>query len=370
MTPTMEEVAVAYSDCRKDKRNTESAIHFELRLARNLCRLHDELASGQYRIGSSRCFVVTNPKPREVWAAAFRDRIVHHVMYNRIAPAFHASFSAGSCACIPGRGTLYGAKRLERQVRSVTQNWSRRAFYLKMDLSNFFVSIHRPTLFGMLEPKLGTGWTRSITEQILFHDPLPTVDVRSSPELMALVPSHKSLFHAQEGCGLPIGNLSSQFFANVYLNALDQFVEHRIKPKGYIRYVDDFILLHESTAWLNEAKARIEAFLASRLRAALNPTKTVLQPIDRGVDFVGQVVKPWRRVLRGRMRPAAIHRISTADDAVARRSSANSYLGLMRQCKAYRERADIARRMLRYGHPVDSKFTRAFAHPGDTRCDI
>lgn len=365
MTPTMEEIVVAYSDCRKGKRNTDSAIAFELRLARNLCRLRDDLASGRYQIGASRCFVVTNPKPREVWAAAFRDRIVHHIMYNRIAPVFEASFSAASCACIPGRGTLYGAKRLERQVRSVTQNWSRRAYYLKLDLSNFFVSIHRPTLFGLLEPKLGSGWTRSITEQILFHDPLPQVDVRSPPELMALVPRHKSLFHAAEGCGLPIGNLSSQFFANVYLNALDQFIGHRIKPKGYIRYVDDFILLHESTEWLAEAKARIEAFLDSRLRAAINPTKTVLQPIDRGVDFVGQVIKPWRRVLRGRMLPAAIRRVAAAGDPDSRRSSANSYLGLMRQCGAFRERADIARLMLRHGHPVDAKFTRAYAHAGD-----
>lgn len=365
MTPSMEEIVVAYSDCRKGKRNTDSAIAFELRLARNLCRLRDDLASGRYQIGASRCFVVTNPKPREVWAAAFRDRIVHHIMYNRIAPVFEASFSAASCACIPGRGTLYGAKRLERQVRSVTQNWSRRAYCLKLDLSNFFVSIHRPTLFALLESKLGSGWTRSITEQILFHDPLPEVDVRSPPELMALVPRHKSLFHAAEGCGLPIGNLSSQFFANVYLNALDQFVGHQIKPKGYIRYVDDFILLHESAEWLNEAKARIEEFLASRLRAAINPTKTVLQPIDRGVDFVGQVIKPWRRVLRGRMLPAALHRIEQADSPESRRSSANSYLGLMRQCSAHRERADIARRMLRHGHPVDNKLTRAFAHPGD-----
>ena len=101
------------------------------------------------------------------------------------------------------------------------------------------------------------------------------------------------------------------------------------------------------------------------MRAAINPTKTVLQPIDRGVDFVGQVIKPWRRVLRGRMLPSAIQRVAAAEDAESRRSSANSYLGLMRQCSAFRERADIARLMLRHGHPVDAKLTRAFAHAGD-----
>lgn len=361
MTPTIEEVAVAYHDCRKHKRNTQSAIAFETRLASNLADLHRDLAQRTYTIAATRCFVVTNPKPREVWAGAFRDRVVHHVLYNRIAPAFHASFSAGSCACIPGRGTLYGAKRLEAQVRKVSRNWSRQAFYLKLDLSNFFVSIHKPTLYELLRPKIHDDWTAWAAETILFHDPTGNADVRSPPGLMSLVPKHKSLFHADRDCGLPIGNLSSQFFANVYLNVLDQFVDHRIRPRGYIRYVDDFILLHESPQWLMAAQARIEQFLTSRLRATVNPTKTVLQTTERGVDFVGQVIKPWRRVPRGTLVGAAMEKIRTAESPEKRRSSANSYLGLLGQVSAHDARAAIAKRMLMHGHSVDSKFTRAFA---------
>jgi len=126
----------AYLDCRRTKRNSASALAFEAQLEHNLLQLHEELASGAYVPGRSICFVITHPKPREVWAARFRDRIVHHLLYNHIAPRFHARFTADSCACIPGRGTLYAARRLEHQVRSQTANWSRPAFYLKADLAN------------------------------------------------------------------------------------------------------------------------------------------------------------------------------------------------------------------------------------------
>ncbi|MGC8059512.1 RNA-directed DNA polymerase, partial [Salmonella enterica] len=101
---------------------------------------------------------------------------------------------------------------------------------------------------------------------------------------------------------------SSQFFANVYLDELDQFVKHRLGCRHYIRYVDDFLLLHESAAWLNDAKSQIEAFLVDKLAARLNPKKTILQPIERGIDFVGQVIKPWRRTLRRRTFNDAIRR--------------------------------------------------------------
>lgn len=362
MPPTSEEVLKAFEDCIKGKSGTKAAIEFKENLDSNLQLLLEDLTSKQYEISPTRCFVVKKPKPREIWAGAFRDRVVHHVMYNRISPAFYLSFSAASCACIPGRGTLYGVNRLERQVRQVTQNWAKPAHYLKLDLSNFFVSIHKPTLYTLLQPKLQDEWTTWITSTILFHDPRGSAEVRSPDRIMALVPEHKSLFHAQPNCGLPIGNHSSQFFANVYLNLLDQFIVHQLKPRGYIRYVDDFILLHESPQWLNEAQIKIETFLADRLQAEINPTKTVLQRVDRGVDFVGQVIKPWHRVPRGNLMPKALASIWEAECPAARRSSANSYLGLLRQTSAYSERSKLAKRMTLHGHHVDRDLTRAFAH--------
>ena len=119
---SFEALTKAYFDCRRSKRNSLSALAFESNLERNLITLRDELASGTYTPGQSICFVVTRQKPREVWAADFRDRIVHHLLYNHIANRFYKRFIADSCACIPERGTLYAAERLESKVRSITQN--------------------------------------------------------------------------------------------------------------------------------------------------------------------------------------------------------------------------------------------------------
>jgi retron-type reverse transcriptase len=246
------ELAQAYFDCRRTKRNSTTALAFEQDLERNLCRLHDELREGTYRPGGSICFVITRPKPREVWAADFRDRIVHHLLYNRIGARFESAFIADSCACIPGRGTLYAVRSLEHKVRSITQNWARPASYLKCDIANFFVSIDKRILRELLARRIHEPWWLRLTDAILFHD--PRIDFAlHSPMRMHLVPAHKSLLNQPPHLGLPIGNLSSQFFANVYLDELDQFVKHKLRARHYVRYVDDFVLLDESPQQLNEA---------------------------------------------------------------------------------------------------------------------
>jgi DNA adenine methylase len=155
-------------------------------------------------------------------------------------------------------------------------------------------------------------WWRDLARTILLHDPREDVEVRGARSRLARIPAHKSLFTQDAHHGLPIGNLSSQFFANVYLDELDQFVKHRLRAPHYIRYVDDFVLLHESPRQLNAWRAAIEAFLAERLRIALNPAKTILQPIARGIDFVGQVIKPHRRTIRRRTFNEALSRLEHA----------------------------------------------------------
>ena len=349
----------AYLDCRRTKRNSASALAFEEQVERNLFNLHEQLIDGTYAPGRSICFVIIRPRPREVWAAEFRDRIVHHLLYNHIAPAYHASFIADSCACIPGRGTLYAVRRLERHVRSITENWSRPAFYLKADLANFFVSIDKAVILGQLQRAVADPWWMALAERILMHDPRGDVEVRGDRRELALVPPHKSLFNAPDDHGLPIGNLSSQFFANVLLDALDQHAKHQLRARYYVRYVDDFVLLHESAQWLNSAKASIEAKLAE-LHLRLNPRKTILQPIARGIDFVGQVVKPWHSTIRPRSVRAAIERIRQVPDEDLRQS-ANSYFGLLRQASgSHVDRARLANAIRRRGHSVAANFTKAY----------
>ena len=348
----------AYFDCRKNKRGTDSALEFEMHMEQGLVELRDQLLAGTYRPGRSICFVVTHPKPREIWAADFCDRIVHHLLYNHIAPRFYASFIADSCACIPTRGTLYGSKRLEKKVRSITQNWTQPAYYLKCDISNFFVSIDKAIVRDLLAAKIPEPWWLQLAETILFHDPRDEYEYRGAPCLLDLVPEHKRLTSHPASKGLPIGNLSSQFLANVLMDVLDQFIKHRLRVRHYIRYVDDFILLHASAQQLNEWLAAIEAFLPARLGITLNPSKTILQPIDRGVDFVGQVIKPHRRTTRRRTVRQAIRRVGEVKRADLRQT-ANSYFGLFGQAShSHHDRIQLAKAVLRRGRPVNFGLTK------------
>lgn len=350
----------AYLDCRRNKRSSRSALAFELNLERNLMQLHSELVSGSYQPGASICFVVTHPKPREVWAADFRDRIVHHLLYNHIGPRIERSFIADSCACIPGRGTLYAAQRLESKVRSITQNWSRQAHYLKCDLANFFVSIDKRILAQQLATRVPDPSLQALALQILMHDPRENYQLRSPLRLLNRVPQHKRLASQPAFRGLPIGNLSSQFFANVYLDDLDQFAKHHLRARHYIRYVDDFVLLHESPKQLNVWLAEIEAFLRERLGVRLNPTKTIIQPIDRGIDFVGQVIKPWRRTARRRTVEHALRQIASVP-ADSLRETANSYFGLLTQAShSHTDRRRLAKAVLLRGKSVNAGMTKTY----------
>ena len=348
----------AYYDCRRLKRNSASALRFEMDLERNLLQLHHDLLDGSYRPGRSICFVVIKPKARKVWAADFRDRIVHHLLYNRIAPRFLSSFIADSCACIPGRGTLYAGQRLEAKIRSQTQNWSQPGHYLKCDLANFFVSIDKRILWPKLAARITEDWWRNLCALVLFHDPRENVEIRGSKALLRQVPPHKRLMEADDHHGLPIGNLSSQFFANVLLDSLDQYIKHTIQARHYVRYVDDLVLLHESPEWLNGALRQINEYLP-RLGLALNPRKTIIQPIDRGVDFAGHVIKPWRRQVRRRSINSALHAIETLPPGEVF-ATGNSYLGLLRHTDGYRDRAKVANTLRKRGCSVEFSLTKAY----------
>jgi RNA-directed DNA polymerase len=356
----MRHLVQAWQDCERRKRSSASALAFRVDLERNLCRLQGELLDGSYRPGRSICFVVTHPKAREVWAPDFRDRVVHHLLYNAIAQRFLAGFIANTAACIPERGTGYAARRLEHDVRSITRNWSRPAWYLKCDIANFFVAIDKPTLREQLHAKIPEPFWRALTDTVLMHDPRTDYELRGDPALLQRVPPHKRLLNAARDTGLPIGNLSSQFFANVHLDTLDQFAKHQLRAHHYGRYVDDFYLLHESPQWLNAALASITAFLPERLGAHLNPAKTILQPLDRGIDFVGQVVKPWRRTTRPRTVATALRRLREMPRAELF-TAGNSYLGMVRQAShSHREQAAIARALLKRGHAVNGELTKIF----------
>ncbi len=357
---TFAELVQAWHDCRRTKRNSASAQAWEDHCERNLVALYEQLLAWQWEPGQSFCFVITHPRPREVWAAPFRDRIVHHLLYNRIGKIFEASFVAGSCACIPGRGTLYGADLLEHGVRSITANWTRYAFYLKLDLANFFVSIDKLKLWPLLQAKLQDPWWAWLAHTVLFHDPRDNYELRCRPALLQLVPPHKRLINAPADTGLPIGNLSSQFFANVLLNHVDQRVKHRHRIEHYVRYVDDMVLLHESAARLNDILRDLDSWLPTHMHLQLNPRKTILQPIARGIDFVGHVIKPWRRTTRPRTLATALNRLQEMDRADVF-TAGNSYLGLVRQAThSHHEQARLGNVLRRRGHAIAGDLSKIY----------
>ena len=364
---TLEAVANAYFSCRRQKRNRLVQLAFEAELETNLVQLYEELTERRYKIGPSTAFVVTYPSAREIWAAQFRDRVVHHLVYEALRGRHEPRFIRDSYACIPGRGAHAAANRAEVFARRVTHSWRRPAYILQCDIRSFFNTIDRNVLFDLLEPSCQEAWLRNLVRMIVFSDPREGVTICGDPKLFARVPPHKSLWNNPPHKGLPIGNLTSQFFANVYLNELDQFVKHDLRCPYYVRYVDDFILFHPCSNQLNSWHAEIANFVSERLLLALHPRKTRIAPVHQGFDFVGYVQKPGRRYPRRKTVRRAHHKVTLWEQAggnldfqttQALCNSLNSYLGLMRQGNAHRQQSELCARLPALFFDVTSDFNK------------
>lgn len=361
--PTVEDVFHAYYDCRKSKRNSWNALKFEENLERNLIQLHKELREMTWEPSRLSCFVVTFPKPREIWASDFRDRVAQYVFYNRWKDRFHNSFIYDTYACIPGRGTLMGSKRVQKMMRSVSDNYQKPAFVGKIDFANFFVSIDKQILQNILFRRIKNDWDRWICLKILWTDVRSNPLIKSSKELLAKIPVHKSLLRTPSHLGLPIGNLTSQFFANIYLNEVDQYSKHKLKARYYGRYVDDIVIFHESRQNLAAIIANLDAFAQHNLSISLHPRKTSINKVEHGVNFVGYVVKPWRKYIRRSTLSNLARKMEDKifwkeDDIIA---SANSYLGMLRHVNGYSARKKVCQRFDWLGYNSDRQLTKLIA---------
>ena len=307
----------AWLACRRTKRNSVSALAFEIDAEANLLTLVNELRERRYKPSTSICFYTEKPKCREIFAAAFRDRIVHHLIYNALSPVWEKRFVHHSYACRPGKGTHAAAFALQGFLRKITRNGSRRAFYLKLDILNFFMSVDRRRLFERLTQRSLAPELLWLLRIVVFHDPTADYCMMDRENMRFKLPPHKSLFHAKPGCGLPIGNLTSQFFANVYLDALDQFVKHELKCRYYLRYVDDFILLDLDPSRLRDWKEKIAAFLAERLQLSLREQASRIAPVSGGVDFAGFIVRSHYLLVRRRVVGHVTARLRKVRDKLA-----------------------------------------------------
>lgn len=315
---SLENIYRAYRRCRRRKRATCNALSFEQDLEENLLALYEELNSGVYAPGRSIAFLVKKPKQREIFAADFRDRVVHHILVGHLEPAWEAKFIHDSYACRKGKGTHKGVERLQGFIRKVTANSSRPAWYLQLDVRGYFATLERNILYERLAAHESDPAVLWLIRIILFHDSTENCRFRKACRAdFDRLPPHKTLFKSPPDCGLPIGNLSSQFFANVYLDLLDQFVKHRLKARYYVRYCDDVVLLSTDKGELEGWEREIRRFLAVRLRLQLNERRK-LRPVSDGIDFLGYIVRPDYLLVRRRVVGALRERLLHAEEMLCR----------------------------------------------------
>lgn len=291
----------AWRRARRGKRPSNNQLAFEARWLDRLLDLKTALHAGSWQPRRTVSFIVRHPKTREIHAPDFADRVVHHLLVQQLESIYEPVFIHDSYANRTRKGSHAAVDRLEHFVRQ--RNGT--GWYLQLDIHNFFNTIHRPTLYAMLCKRLDKGdlqpnhalALRSLCHKLLANK--VTEQVRD-PAAAARLPAHKRLANALPGYGLPVGNLTSQFFANVYLNALDQFVKHTLKCKHYVRYVDDFVLMAKSPDELRNWQTQIEQFLAQTLRLKLKDA-VLMQPLCQGIDFLGYRVFVGHRRVRPRV---------------------------------------------------------------------
>ncbi len=271
---TLENLEEAYEKAKKGKSGKLYVIQFKINLEEELKKLKEELETLTYKPRHLKRFIVRDPKTRTIHASEFRDRVVYHALVNVIGPIFEKTFIYDSYASIINKGTLKAVLRFYQFVRKVTNNGKliENAFdnnnivgyALKADIKHYFRTVAHEVLLNILRRKIADEKVIWLIEQILNNYDFE-------------VP----------GKGMPLGNLTSQFFANVYLNELDYFVKHQLKIKYYLRYVDDFIILHRDMKVLEDYKNKINDYLINNLKIELHPDKSKILPLRNGLNLVG-----------------------------------------------------------------------------------
>lgn len=345
------DLIVAYHDARRHKRVRTYQTRFEMNQETELVRLRDDLLERRYKPLPSTCFIIHDPKMREVFAAEFRDRVVHHLFYNYTHKLFERTFIADSYSCIEGRGTHYGVNRLRKHILSCSQNWSKPCFVLKLDVKGYFMGINRARLLALCRDILkkqqrkvhGLDWclVDYLLESICLLNPVENCRVLGDRNEWKLLPKEKSLFDSKPGFGLPIGNLSSQLFSNVYLGMLDNFMKRELKCRRYGRYVDDAYVVVSYKEELYDIVPKVRTFLSDALELELNEKKVRVVDAYKGVEFLGAYIKPYRiypstktlRRMRGRLKS-----LDWKERPSRTQARVNSLLGVLSHYDCYQMR--------------------------------
>lgn len=366
---------VAYYDAARGKRKMSYVRKFAKHLSENLNMLCDELLSRSYKALPSKCFIVSYPKKREVFAAMFRDRIVHHLYFRYTHQMFERTFIADSYSCIKGRGTHYGIDRVRHHILSASMNWREECYAMTLDIRGYFMHIDRSRLLKIAKDSLVkmskhlvgltddvpipsgviftdvTSWCEIrdiefllwLTEQIVMLDPMKNCVIVGNESDWEGLDAAKSMRNLKPGLGLPIGNLTSQLYSNVYLNIFDQYVKRELKCRHYGRYVDDSVMIDPDRWWLLKQVPKVREFLFYELGLELHRGKVHVQEVHRGVEFLGVFVKPYRDYVSNR----TLERIRckmeqiNLNDYESMSRSVGSYLGLLGHTSSYNLRREL-----------------------------
>ncbi|NCU41917.1 MAG: hypothetical protein EOM19_04325 [Candidatus Moranbacteria bacterium] len=359
-TVVLQELFLAYYEARKKKRNGKEVLLFHMNHERELIILRDEIIKRTYEISPSTCFIVERPVKREIFAGAFRDRIVHHFVHSYLNPLCEKTFIHDTYSCRIGKGTSYGIKRAEYFVRSVTRNYTRPCRVFRLDISGYFMSINKDILFqqvkDIMEKKrkyLSCDYEMLLwlIKKIIDNDPREKCRVRGEKKDWIGLPQNKSLFFTKPRCGLPIGNLTSQLFANVYLNEFDHRAKEMMRKLGgrYGRYVDDLLFVVPERKNIQKILIPMRSFLRENLGLEIHPRKIHIQPYEKGFAFLGRFILPFRtyikRSTKGGMntllekRTQEMNTSPTKEDYHKNKNRLlacwTSYMGIFMSCKSY-----------------------------------
>ncbi len=330
---SFENVLTASRKARKGKRFKASTARFERDLEKNILKIIEVLKNKTYRPGGYNDFYIYDPKRRMISAAPYFDRVIHHALINVIEPIIGRSFIHDTYACIKGKGTHKAVERYREFQKKNT-------YVLKCDIRKYFPSIDREILLSKVERKIKCPDTLWLVKEIL--------DSRETDGEIEYFPCDELFTPLSRRKGIPIGNLTSQFFANLYLNDFDHFIKEGLRARSYIRYCDDFVIFSNSKKWLAQLKSQMEQYLET-LRLRLHRNKSRVYRVSDGVDFLGyriysdhtlvrkSVVKRYRRKLRKMVSDYKHGYIGLPDV----KTSIQSWIGHVKHANSYELRREL-----------------------------
>lgn len=325
---SVENILEAWREFLRGKRNKPDVQEFSLRLMDNIFELHYELVNHTYKHGGYQQFRINDPKPRIIHKASVRDRLLHHAVYRNLYPFFDRTFIADSFSCRNNKGVHRAVKRFQKFGYIVSKNNTKQCWILKCDIKKFFASVDQNILVKILNDRILDKNIVILLKEIMF-----------------------SFNSGKEKTGLPLGNLTSQLFANIYLNELDQFVKHKLKIKCYIRYADDFVIFSESKQHLENAIPVVKEFLRNRLKLILHPNKIYIKTLFSGMDFLGWIHFFNHRVLRRTTRKRILRKAKENHNL----ATLNSYLGLISHGNSYKIKSKLLSAFILQDN-INSKF--------------